>query len=115
MTLPKTATKTVTAIFASMAALAMLPATAESSDDLTIRSVSVSIAGLDLNDPQDVKTVLVKFEKAAKRVCRNSTTRPTPKERAAEMECRTEAVAEVVDRLGSAQLSAALEATNASS
>lgn len=115
MTLPKTATKTVATIFASIAALAMLPASAGSSDDLTIRSVSVSIAGLDLNDPQDVKTALVRFEKAAKRVCRNSTPRPTLRERADEMECRAAAVADVVDRLGSAQLSAALEATNAES
>ena len=54
MTLPKTATT----LFASVAALAMLPAMAASTTGGTVKTIDVSVAGFDLTDANDAKVVL---------------------------------------------------------
>ena len=110
-----TLTKTATAILGSIAALAMLPASAGSAKDVTIRTIDVSVSGYDLNDPADAKIVLSKIERAAKRVCRNSQARQTLRERAEEFACRTSAISEAVNDLDFPELTAALEETKAAS
>ena len=104
-----TLSKTATALIASTAALFALPAMAGSTDDVTSRSLDVSIAGYDLSDPADAKTVLSKIELAAKRVCSHSTARQTLRERAEEFTCRTNAVTAAVAKLDVKELTAAME------
>lgn len=111
MTLPKT----TTAILGSIAALAILPASAGSTDDSVVKTINVSISGYDLTDPADAKTVLSKIQRAAKRVCRNSQARQTLQERAEEFACRTSAISEAVNNLDFPELNAALEETKSTS
>lgn len=110
-----TLSKTTTAILGSIAALAILPASAGSTDDATVRTIDVSISGYDLTDPADAKKVLSKIQSAAKRVCRSSQARQTLRERAEEFACRASAISEAVNDLDFPELTAALEETNAAS
>ncbi|NQY97045.1 MAG: UrcA family protein [Henriciella sp.] len=111
MTLPKTATT----LFASVAALAMLPAMAASTTGGTVKTIDVSVAGFDLTDANDAKVVLSKIKRAAKRVCRNSNATRSVRERAEELACQSAAIAGAVTKVNVPQLTAAMEADNSSS
>ena len=111
MTLPKTATT----LFASVAALAMLPAMAASTTGQTIKTIDVPVAGFDLTDADDAKIVLSKIQRAAKRVCRNSNATRSVRERAEELACQSAAIAGAVAKLNAPQLTAAMEEDNSAS
>jgi len=95
MSLPKT----VTVMFASVAAFASLPAVAASTSDVITRTVEVPIAGYDLTDPQDARIVFSKIQRAAKRVCRNSNGERSIRERAEAVVCQSNAIASAVSKL----------------
>ena len=95
MTLPKTAT----VIFASIAAFATLPAMAGSTSDVTVRTIDVPIAGYDLTDPADARTVFAKIQRAAKRVCSNAHGDRSLADRAEAVACRSNAIADAVTKL----------------
>lgn len=95
MTLPKTAT----VIFASFAALATLPAIAGSTSDVTVRTVEIPIAGYDLTDPADARTVFSKIQRAAKRVCTNAQVDRSLAQRAEAVACQSKAIADAVTKL----------------
>ena len=100
MTLPKT----LTTLLGSAAALAMLPAMAGSTSEANVKSLDVSIAGYDLNDPAHAQIVYYKIQKAAKRVCRNSLARETLREKIDERDCRKDAIERAVTALNAPEL-----------
>lgn len=100
MSLPKT----VTVIFASVAALASLPAMAASTSDVTTRTVDVPIAGYDLTDPKDARIVFSKIQRAAKRVCRNSNGERSIREQTEALVCQSNAIANAVSKLDMPEL-----------
>ena len=100
MTLPKTAT----IFFASIAACATLPAMAGSTSESTVRTVDVSIAGYDLTDPADARTVFSKIQRAAKRVCNNPNGDRSVRDRADSIACQSNAIAEAVAKLDMPEL-----------
>jgi len=111
MTLPKA----LTAAIGSAAALAMLPAMAASKDEVTKKTVDVSIAGYDLSNPEDAKIVYGKIQSAAKRACRLPNEAKTVAQRADELKCRVAAVNAAVSQLNSPELTLVMEARNRSS
>ncbi|MEL7541882.1 MAG: UrcA family protein [Pseudomonadota bacterium] len=92
MTLPKS----LTTLLGSALALSMLPAFAGSTTDEHVKTMEISIAGYDLSDPADAKRVYGKIQSAAKRVCKTTTARQTLRERADEMACRADAIAQAI-------------------
>jgi len=105
MTFPKlTAT-----LIGSFAAMALLPAMAASTDGGTKKSVKLSIAKYDLNDPEHAKIVYGKIRQAAKRVCRFHYDRPTLAQRAEEMQCRAAATTQAVSQLNAPELTVLME------
>lgn len=91
-----TLSKSLTTVLGSALALSMLPAVAGSTTDAHIKTLEISIADYDLSDPVDAKAVYGKIQSAAKRVCKRSTARQTLRERADEMKCRADAVAQAI-------------------
>ncbi|MEO1321610.1 MAG: UrcA family protein [Pseudomonadota bacterium] len=111
MTLPKA----LTAAIGSAAALAMLPAMAASKDDVTKKTIDVSISGYDLSDPEHAKIVYGKIQSAAKRVCRLPNAAKTLAQRADEMQCRVSAINAAVSQIGSPELTIVMEARSRAS
>lgn len=111
MTLPKA----LSIFVGSAAALAILPATAATSSEPGVKSLEVSIAGYDLDDPAHAQIVYYKIQQAAKRVCRLTGVRETLRERSEEMQCRADAITNAVAQFDSSQLTLVMnERTRAS-
>ncbi len=91
-----TLSKSLTTVLGSALALSLLPAFAGSTADTHTKSLELSIADYDLSDPADAKVVYGKIRSVAKRVCKRTTARQTLRERAEEMQCRSDAIAQAI-------------------
>lgn len=91
-----TLSKSLTTVLGSALALSMLPAVAGAAPDDHVQTLELSIAGYDLSDLEEAKVVYAKIQSAAKRVCDRTTARQTLRERADEMRCRADAVAQAI-------------------
>lgn len=105
MTLPKTL---ATAI-AATASLALLPAFAGQTEQ--VKTLELSIADYDINNPADARAVVQKIENAARKVC-TLDRGPVPlHERVQRERCEREAVANAIKALNSEVVIAAFEET----
>ncbi|MCR9270167.1 MAG: UrcA family protein [Hyphomonadaceae bacterium] len=101
-----TLSKTLTTIFASTVALAMVPAVAATQSDAHVKSKEISIAGYDLTRVADAEALLTKIEAAAKSVCKLDANRETVRERMLRKSCEDEAIASALEKLDSPQVTA---------
>lgn len=111
MTLPKT----LTAFIGSAFALAAVPAIASASPDYDVKSVEIAISGYDLAKPEDAEIIYKKIQMAAKRACRNTTSRQSLRERAEERDCREEAITQAVTQLNEPVLTLVMIGENSAS
>lgn len=101
-----TLSKTFTAILASTAALAMVPAVAATQSDAHVKTKEISIAGYDLTRIADAEALLTKIEAAAKSVCKLDANRATVRERMLRKACEEEAIATALEKLDAPQVTA---------
>lgn len=107
--------KTFAALVCSAFALSAVPAMAGPSPKLDVRTVEISISSYDLAKPADAQIVFDKIQYAAKRACRRSVGRQTPRDRIEEQDCREEAIARAVTQLDEPVLTLVMNTNNSSS
>lgn len=86
-----TLSKTLIASIAATAAIASIPASAGSTDK-TVQTKEIIVAGYDLTEIADAKTVLQKIRRAARQVCSLPGESPTPRVRSEQRACESEAI-----------------------
>lgn len=107
-----TLSKTLITAIAATAAIAFIPASAGSAEK-TVQTKEVIIAGYDLSEIADAKTVLRKIERAAEQVCSLPGETGTLRERMLQRRCEAGAIEAAVKNLNAPVVASVHQGTSA--
>lgn len=105
-----TLSKSLITAIAAAAAIASIPASAGSAEK-TVQKKEIIVAGYDLSEIADAKTVLRKIKRAAQQVCSLPGEAPTLRARMEQQRCQTAAIEAAVKDLNAPVVASIHEST----